>query len=139
MFGETGFGVQANYTVVDSNAEFDRNNLDEQAILIGLSVTANLVGFYETDKFSVRLAANWREEFLFALGQLRATNEPVFTEEYLQWDLSSSYNINDNFIVSFEILNIAGEDVVQSGRFDEQFLFENTQDARYTVGLRAMF
>ncbi|MFT6010305.1 MAG: iron complex outermembrane receptor protein, partial [Candidatus Azotimanducaceae bacterium] len=66
-------------------------------------------------------------------------NEPVFTEEYLQWDLSSSYDINDNLSVSFEILNIFGEDVVQRGRFDEQFLFENTQDARYTVGLRAMF
>ena len=139
MFGESGFGLQANLTVVDSDAEFDSNNIGDQAILIGLSDSANLVGFYETDMFSVRLAGNWRDEFLFATSQLRATNEPVYTEEYLQWDFSSSYNLNDNYSVSFEVLNIFGEDVRQHGRFDEQFLFENTQDARYTIGFRADF
>ncbi|MFT6286655.1 MAG: TonB-dependent receptor [Alcanivorax sp.] len=139
MFGESGFGMQANLTVVDSDAEFNSSNIGDQAILIGLSDSANLVGFYETDRFSVRLAANWRDEFLFATSQLRATNEPVYTEEYLQWDFSSSYNINDSYSVSFEVLNIFGEDVRQRGRFDEQFLFENTQDARYTIGFRAEF
>ena len=139
LFGKSGFGIQANLTLVDSDAQFDPNNFDEQAILIGLSDSANLVGFFENEKYSVRLAANYREEFLFALGQLRATNEPVFTEEYLQWDLSASYNINDNLSVSFEILNMFGEDVRQRGRFEEQFLFENTQDPRYTLGLRAEF
>jgi iron complex outermembrane receptor protein len=139
MFGETGFGMQANLTVVDSDAEFDSDNLGNQAILIGLSDSANLVGFYESNRFSVRLAANWRDEFLFATSQLRATNEPVYTEEYLQWDFSSSYNINDNYSVSFEVLNILGEDVRQHGRYDEQFLYENTQDPRYTIGFRAVF
>ena len=139
LFGDSGFGVQANLTIVDSDAEFDPDNFDEQAVLIGLSDSANLVGFYENDKFSVRLAANYRDEFLFALGQLRATNEPVFTEKYLQWDFSSSYNFNDNLSLSFEVLNIFGEDVRQRGRFEEQFLFENTQDPRFTVGLRADF
>lgn len=139
LFGDTGFGIQANMTIVDSDAEFDPNNFDEQAILIGLSDSANLVGFYETDKYSVRLAANMREEFLFALGQLRATNEPVFTEEYIQWDLSASYNVNDSISLSFEVLNMFGEDVVQRGRYEEQFLFANSQDPRYTLGLRAEF
>jgi len=136
---ENGFGLQANLTLVDSDAEFDSANLGDQAILIGLSDSANLVGFYETDKFSIRLAANWRDEFLFATSQLRATNEPVYTEEYLQWDLSSSYNIDENYTVSFEVLNILGEDIKQHGRFEEQFLYENTQSARYTVGIRAAF
>lgn len=139
MFGESGYGLQANLTVVESDAEFDTSNLGNQAILIGLSDSANLVGFYETDRFSVRLAANWRDEFLFATSQLRATNEAVYTEEYLQWDLSSSYDISDNYSVSFEILNILGEVVKQNGRFDEQFLYENTQAPRFTVGVRASF
>lgn len=139
LFGDTGFGVQVNYTVVEADFEFDPSNLDEQAILIGLSDSANLVGFYENDLFSVRLAGNWRDEFLFAENQLRATNEPVFTEEYLQWDLSSSYNVNENLTVSFEILNMLGEDVVQRGRYSEQFLYENTQEPRYTLGIRAAF
>lgn len=139
LFGDSGFGIQANVTVVDSDAEFDPNNFDEQAILIGLSDSANLVGFYEAERYSIRLAANYREEFLFALGQLRATNEPVFTEEYIQFDLSASYKLNDNLSLSFEVLNLFGEDVRQRGRFEEQFLFENTQDPRYTLGVRAEF
>ena len=139
LFGETGFGVQANYTVVSSDAEFDPNNFETQAILLGLSDSANLVGFYENEVFSVRLAANWRDEFLLAENQLRATNEPVFVDEYLQVDFSSSYNVSDNIAVSFEILNLFGEDQFQRGRYNDQFLFENDQEPRYSLGVRANF
>jgi iron complex outermembrane receptor protein len=139
LFGDTGFGILANYTIVDSDAEFDTNDFGSQAILIGLSDSANLVGFFENEKFSVRLAANWRDEFLFATSQLRATNEPVYYEDYLQLDLSASWYVNDIMTVSFEVLNIAGEDQLQSGRYSSQFLFENEQDPRYTIGIRAAF
>ena len=139
LFGDTGFGMQANYTVVDSDAEFDLNEFGNQAILIGLSDSWNLVGFYENDLFSVRLAANWRDKFLFATNQLRATNEPVFFDEYLQVDMSASWHASDRFTVNFEILNMFGEDQLQTGRFANQFLFRNDQDPRFTLGVRANF
>ncbi|MDX1403572.1 MAG: TonB-dependent receptor [Woeseiaceae bacterium] len=139
LFGDTGFGLQANYTVVDSDAEFDLNKFDSQAILIGLSDSWNLVGFFENELFSVRVAANWRDKFLFATNQLRATNEPVFFDEYLQVDLSAAWYMTDNLTLDFEVLNATGEDQLQSGRYRNQFLFENDQDPRYTLGLRARF
>ncbi len=139
LFGETGFGMQANYTLVDSDAEFDRSNFDSQAILIGLSDSWNLVGFYENEIFSVRAAANWRDEFLFATNQLRATNEPVYFDEYLQVDLSAAWNATDTITVNFEVLNLTGEDQVQTGRYANQFLFENVQEPRYILGVRASF
>ena len=139
LFGDTGFGMQANYTVVDSDAEFDTDNFDSQSILIGLSDSWNLVGFYENDTFSARVAVNWRDEFLLATSQLRATNEPVYVDEYMQIDFSSSWHINDNLTLSFEVLNVTGEDQKQSGRYGSQFLFENDQEPRYTLGLRAEF
>ena len=139
LFGDTGFGLQANYTIVNSDAEYDPSNFQQQAILIGLSDSYNLVGFYEADQWSVRVAANWRDEFLFAENQLRATNEAVFFDEYLQIDLSADYQFNDNLQFVFEVLNIAGEDQLQRGRYREQFLFENDQDPRYTLGVRASF
>ena len=58
--------------------------------------SANLSGFYETDKYSVRLSWNWRDEFLGGFDQ---HSSPVYTEEYEQWDLNASYNVNDNFEV----------------------------------------
>jgi TonB-dependent receptor len=139
LFGDTGFGMQANYTVVDSDAKFDPNEFGSQAILIGLSDSWNLVGFFENDLFSVRVAANYRDKFLFATNQLRATNEPVYFDEFLQVDLSAAWYMTDNLTLDFEVLNATGEDQLQTGRYSSQFLFENDQDPRYTLGLRAKF
>ena len=136
LFADTGFGLQANYTIVDSNVDFNPNVLTGQAILIGLSDSANLVGYYEDDLFSVRLAANWRDEFLFSENQLRATNEPVFIDEYIQLDLSAQMYLSDNFQLVFEALNLTGEDQKATGRFNNQFLFENKQEPRFTLGIR---
>ena len=139
LFGESGLGVQANYTIVESDAEFEPSNFNNQSILLGLSDSWNLVGFYENESFSIRLAANWRDEFLFSENQLRATNEPVFFEEYLQWDLSASYALTENVSVSFEALNLISESQKQFGRYKDQFLYENDQKPRYTFGLTAKF
>ena len=139
LFGDSGFGVQANYTVVDSDATFDNDEFDTQAMLIGLSDSWNLIGFFENDLFSVRIAANWRDSFLFATNQLRATNEPVYFDEYLQVDMLASWHMTDNLTLDFEVLNATGEDQVQRGRYQNQFLFENDQDPRYTLGLRGSF
>ncbi len=137
LFGESGFGLQVNYTIVNSDATFDPTTLSQQGVLIGLSDSWNLVPFFENDLFSIRVAANWRDRFLFAENQLRATNEPVYFDEYLQVDLSASWFITDNITLSFDALNLTGEDQLQTGRYDEQFLLENDQDPRYALGIRA--
>ena len=140
LFGATGFGMQANYTFVDSNVEFDPFALDQvEQSLIGLSDTANLVAFYENEKFKVRVAGNWRDDFLFATNQLRVPNEPVFVDSFIQVDASASYNINETYSVFVEGLNLTGSDQSQTGRFQEQFLFENNQRPRVTFGARAKF
>ncbi|MEO9971232.1 MAG: TonB-dependent receptor [Hyphomonadaceae bacterium] len=140
LFGDTGFGLQANYTYVDSDAEFDPDSLDQvEQSLIGLSDTANLVAFYENEKFSIRVAGNWRDDFLFATNQLRVTNEPVFFDSFIQVDASASYNVNEHFSVFLEALNLTGADQSQTGRFEDQFLFENDQKPRITFGVRATF
>lgn len=139
VFGDTGFGIQANYTIVDSDAEFDPSAITQTVNLIGLSDSANLVGFYESDRFQVRLAMNYRDEFLFSENQLRVQGEPVFFDAYTQIDLSTSWFIDDRYTVFVEVLNLNGEDQLQYGRFRNQFLYENDQDPRYTIGLRANF
>ena len=139
LFGNTGFGMQANYTIVDSSAEFDPQAFVQTVNLIGLSDSANLVGFYEADRWQVRAALNWRDEFLFSENQLRTQGEPVFFDAYTQIDVSGSFDINDQFSVFGEVLNLTGEDQLQRGRFTDQFLFNNDQEPRYTVGVRGKF
>jgi len=64
--------------------EYDVSRLDQTVALTGLSDSTNLVAFYENDGWQVRLAYNWRDEFLLAVNQLRQVNEPVFVEAYGQ-------------------------------------------------------
>ena len=139
LFGDTGFGVQANYTIVEGDVEFDKASLTQEVALLGLSDSANLVAFYENYGFSARVAYNWREEFLFAVDQLRQPGEPVFVDEYGQWDMSVSYDINDHFNVFFEGLNLTDEISTAHGRFDEQFLYAYHGGPRYTLGVRGKF
>jgi len=139
IFGESGFGLQANATFVDGDVEYDSRAVAQTVNLVGLSDSANFVAFYEKDAFQLRIAYNWRDEFLLAMGQLRQTEEPTFVKSYGQWDLSASYDINENFSVFLEGINITGQDTEHHGRFDNHFLYKSFQDPRFSLGVRASF
>jgi len=62
-----GLGVQLNYTAVDSQQTIDPSLASGQFSVVGLSDSANLVLFYEKDRFGIRAAYNWREEYLAAV------------------------------------------------------------------------
>lgn len=140
FFGDTGFGLQANYTVVNSDTSF--NDLGDptlsQFALTGLSDTANLVGIYENDNFQVRLAYNWRDKFLSQTNRGNSNN-PTYVDEYEQVDLSVSYNVTDALTVSFEGINLTGEDNRQYGRSERQLWFLEDQEPRYQIGARYTF
>ena len=139
FFGETGFGIQANYTTVSGDVGFD-NNADPtvtQFALVGLSDTANLVLMYEKDNFQARLAYNWRDDFLNS--QARYINEPAYTEEYAQIDFNVAYQVNENMSVFIEGINITGEDTRIHGRTAVQLWNLAEQEARYAVGARYTF
>ncbi len=140
FFGETGFGVQANYTFVNGDVGFD-NNADpntSQFALIGLSDTANLVGLYEDDKFQARIAVNWRDEFL-AEANRGGSNNPRYTEAYTQVDVNLSYNINEQFSVFVEGINVTGENARDFARNKTQMWFLTELGARYNLGARYKF
>ncbi len=141
FFGDTGFGVLANYTVVRGDVGFDRNALPgtQQFALLGLSDTANVVLMYENFGFTGRLAYNWRDEFLLATNQNGSNTNPFFVEEYEQIDLSVGYDFNDNLAFQVEAINLTGEDVRWSGRSKKQMVRLEDQSPRYAVGFRYKF
>ena len=138
--GETGFGIMANATFVDSDAEFNPTNFDSTFALSGVSDSANFIAFYEQDGFQARIAYNWRDEFFQRFGQNdRSTTEPTIIEEYGQWDISASYDINDTMTVFAEGINITGEEIRARGRFANQMVNVASGSARYALGIRASF
>jgi TonB-dependent receptor len=140
FFGESGFGVLANYTIVNGDVEFDDTAPvgETQFALVGLSDSANLVLMYENFGFSVRVAYNWRDEFL-ANVNLGNQNNPLYVEEYEQIDLSIGYDFNEHLALSFEGINLTEEDVRWHGRSQKQLWRLEDQGARYALGARYKF
>ena len=135
LFGN-GYGLTANYTTVNGDLEADRDATNVQFALTGMNDSANLSGFYETDKYSVRLSWNWRDEFLGGFDQ---HSSPVYTEEYEQWDLNATYSVNDNFELYAQGLNITGETIRTYIRYSEQLSSLGQFGTTYIIGGRYRF
>lgn len=134
QFGETGFGVLANMTLVDSNAQLNRSDVTSKFALTGLSDSANMVIFYEKHRWQWRLAWNRRDGFLQSLLQ-RQSSEPTFVAPYEQLDFSMSFDINPNITLFFEGINLTNEVVWKRGRYDNQLLLIQDTGTRYSIGV----
>lgn len=141
FFGDTGFGVQANYTIVRGDVGF--NDLQDPAegsqfALVGLSDTANVSAIYEKDRLQARIAYNWRDEYLNETSRGGFRN-PRYIEAYSQIDLNVSYEVTDSLTVSLEGLNVTGENSRSHGRNYDMMWDMYDLGARYQIGARYTF
>lgn len=138
FFGDTGFGVQANYTIVRGDVKFDNLNItDTQFSLLGLSDTANIVLMYENNNIEARVAYNWRDKFLNRTGA--GANNPGYIEAYSQIDANVTYHISENLSVSLEGINLTGEDRREHARNKNMLWGYDDLGARYQLGARYNF
>ena len=98
----------------------------------------NFVAFYDKDRIEARIAYNWRDTFLNGFG-MTGSNEPRFTEEYGQWDMSASYDWRDNYTFYIEGINITGETFREHTRFENMLLQAYQTGPRWGFGFRAAF
>lgn len=146
FFGDSGFGVSANYTMVNADDEYDNNLVDaggvavQQFAIEGISDSANLVVFFENDNWSTRIAYNWRDEYLtntaFAGG---GQVNPEYVEEYGQLDANVSYNVTDQLTITLEGINITDEYTRSYVRAQNATGFLTTLGPRYMIGARYNF
>jgi iron complex outermembrane recepter protein len=141
IFGDSGFGFNANATFVDTDKPYDRTDISQSGFAVtGLADSANLVAFFDKYGFEARVAANWRDEYLLQFGQNQNNSafgaEPTFVNSSLQVDFSTSYQITEKFNVYFEALNITDETLSTHGRFDNQLLDVFAYGRRYALGAR---
>ncbi len=135
---DNGFGVTANYTYVTSDIDRLEGSGNEDLDYNGLSPHSfNVSGFYEQGPVSARISYNYRDEFLVAA--FSDQGEPRQREAYGQVDLSAAYDINDNFQVFGEGINITDEDTRDFSRFENRFLTYEDTGSRYTFGVRGKF
>ncbi len=139
LFGTSGFGVAGNYTWVIPGHTFDDTSIAPQSVLLGISNSYNLVGFYEDNAWSVRAAYNWRGQFLASKADGGPDNNPVYTEPYAQVDVSIGYKIGKNLTMQADLINLNDGYIRQHGRSEEQLVSVTQTGRRYQFGLRYKF
>ncbi len=136
LIGTTGFGVSGNYTYVTSGLKFNNNSASNspQSALLGISNSANLVGFYENDEWSIRGAYNWRGQFLSATG-----TDPVYTEPYAQVDVGIGYKFGKNLTLTADFLNLNDGVIRRHARSENEVVSNMQTGRRVLVGARYRF
>ena len=135
-FWETGFGAQLNYTIVNSDTQYDnaKRYTVTQFAVPGVSDSANAVLFYDKNGLQARVAYNWRDGFLAGYGF-----DPYYIESYGQFDVSASWEFKKGMTVFVEGINITKADRKGHMRNDQTVFFAAPGYARYSAGLRVNF
>lgn len=106
-------GVQLNYTHVESEIDYCNDALCTTFVtndLINLSPEAwNGTLYYEDDRFSARVSASYRQQYLQNVPG-RNGNLIEGKNETLNWDVSSSFNLTEQVSLTFEGLNLTDEE-----------------------------
>jgi len=144
VFGDSGFGFNANATFVDTNKPYNQADISQTGFAVtGLANSANFVGFYDKNGFQFRAAVNWRDEYLLQFGQNQNTGqfgaEPTFVNAQTQVDLSTSYDVTPHFSVFGEITNVNNSQQSTHGRFKNQMLDVWDYGRRFTFGAHFRF
>lgn len=110
---ENGFGVIGNYTFTEGNAPAS-SYLDNLGVFTQASKhNVNLVGYYETDVYSGRLAYNWRSKYMIREGAYWYGNR--MHDAFGTLDLSLGWNINKWLKLSLDAVNLTKQDDIQYG------------------------
>ena len=114
--------------------------MEGQFVLNGLSDSANLIGYYDKNGIQVRLAYNWRDDFLAGVGQGQGTTtNPTNVEAYGQLDIGITYEATENLTVYFSGQNVTESTVHVYGLTKDQVLQAVQGGARYDLGVRYTF
>ncbi|MHC9086971.1 TonB-dependent receptor [Luteimonas sp. RIT-PG2_3] len=136
------FGVQLNYTYVDSEIQYlsSTGAPSAKGPMVGLSKNAwNATLYYDNNKLSARVSAAYRDEYINTIPG-REGSDMEGTKENTTIDASISYNFNDNFSVSLEGLNLTDEwsDMWIDSLGDRSISYTHT-GRQYMVGFRYKF
>lgn len=147
----SGFGVQGNFTYIDSSGGRNtsqnildpiQNGASSAALpLEGMSRTSyNAALLYEKYGISARLAYNWREEYLLTTSAANI-EAPVWASDYGQLDGSVFYNLNEDVKIGIQSTNILNErTVLKVGNEARKAPYNWVDtDRRVAIVLRAAF
>ncbi len=102
-----GLLVGLNYTYTDTDADLGNRDIPLPA---ASENNFNAMLGYEKGPVSIRLTAAYRDSYLDEVGG--SADEDRYVEDHLQWDLTASYAINDQFRLYAQFVNLNDEPYV---------------------------
>ncbi|HKR62616.1 MAG TPA: TonB-dependent receptor, partial [Thermoanaerobaculia bacterium] len=122
-----GFGLQANYTYSDAQAD------DPQLEIPGNSKNSgNLIGFFENQRFSARLAYSYRSEFFVTFDRSTRLNQ----DSLKSLDASVAFDVFRGLALTLDGVNLTNEKIVQfaSDSFRPRAVYNNGR--YFFIGVR---
>jgi TonB-dependent receptor len=156
-----GFGMSANYTYIRSRTHIPNDStavpLDTDGSKYGdlpadgLSRDSlNVAGFYEHGPWQIRLAYNWRSQYLLSVGPngYNGTDNnipwklPVFADAYGQLDGSIFYSFNEHVKLGLEMNNLNNAEqrtIMYQNASGKHITSWYVNDTRYALTVRVSF
>jgi iron complex outermembrane receptor protein len=130
-FGESGFGIVANYTYADGETAAG-NDLPFQS-----ENQYNISPYYDRDPFSARVTYGWRSEYL--AGGFVAGAPPVSVDAYTDLGLSLGWQLTEMVQLNFDAQNLLDEEYFQF--FQDEFRPANAYKTgrRYALSVQLKF
>lgn len=109
-----GLLVSANATISQSDASistYDGGTLIKRDIDLPSQsdVTGNLIIGYEKNGFMLRLAANYKSDYLLEVSDVADERGDIHQASHTQLDLSSAYDLTNHLKLTFDISNLTDE------------------------------
>ncbi|WP_193161356.1 TonB-dependent receptor [Microbulbifer hainanensis] len=141
-----GFGSIVNYTWTDTGTGKDTFTDGNPFLSDSSKNVYNLTGYYENEMVSVRLAYNWRSEYMIRESGSYGNR---LNEDFGSLDMSAVWHATDNVDVKLDANNLLAEDAVQIGNNSENApgtgftpgfpLYEYETARRVNLGVSAKF
>ncbi|MFI4968832.1 MAG: TonB-dependent receptor [Lysobacterales bacterium] len=104
-FGDTGFGLFANYTLADGSTK------SGQDLPYNSKNAVNISPYYEKGPFSARITYGWRGHYL--AGGYVAGAPPASVDAYTELDASASWHFNRQWSLNLNAMNLLDETYLQ--------------------------
>lgn len=130
-FGESGFGLRANYTYSDASTKAGG------ALPYNSKNSYNIAPYFEKGPYSASLAYGWRSSYL--AGGYVAGAPSTYVDGYKELDATLGYQINENFSLNLNALNLLNSTYKQYLGSKTQLSDEYVTGRQYMASVRFKF
>ncbi len=137
----SNMGMDLNYTLSDSSQDATGINGEELPFTNNSKNTYNIVGWFENDLLSARIAYNFRSERMVTPGTASPFlgYQSLYQDDYGQLDMNLTFTVMEDLDIYLNGSNILGEIQETYLEFEDQKVFQNQYETRWALGARYTF